>query len=144
MSAVRVGSTNNGATAIIADLGGGLGSEMEITLLVDYAPEAPPGFPTRPCFTGSSRPGLPQLIKAGTRITVHEPEAKALIAAGAAMVDYSIATLGSDGVHGAIRLSDIVAIAGDQLVDEISAGHLPELVRALAKHLQIEPTMVEN
>ena len=134
-SPVQVGSINDRATAVIADLSLGFGSPMEVILSVDYALETPPGFPTRPQFTGSARPGNPSILPAGTCVVLHEPEARALLAAGAARLDLSRGSLATrDGW--ALPISEIAAEIADAIVSETRDGS-SNLSRAIAGHLKV-------
>lgn len=92
---VTVGTINGGATEIQADVAT-LGSDaaVAVTLSTDYWMAQPPGFPSRPGFTGAPFPvrlarydlsaQFPQTVPSGATILVLQPEAAALIAAGAA------------------------------------------------------------
>ncbi len=82
---VTVGTTNSGATQIQADVTN-LGSDVAVavTLTTDYAMLDPPGYPSRPSFTGSATPQYPHTVPNGTTIQVLRCEANALIAASAA------------------------------------------------------------
>lgn len=85
---VQVGTINGGATAIVADISGGVQGDPEtavaVTLSTDYQMLDPPGYPFRPSFTGAAIPQYPHTVPSGTTITVLQPEAAALVAASAA------------------------------------------------------------
>jgi hypothetical protein len=90
---VAVGTINSGATTIYADVSGlanpwmgPIGQDTWVTLSTDYAMVDPPGFPTRPSFTGSSAAFLqyPRTLASGTRFQTFACEATALVAAAAA------------------------------------------------------------
>ena len=80
-----VGTINSGATNVTADVTI-LGSSVpvRVTLSTDYAMVDPPGFPSRPQFTGSATPQYPHTIPSGSTISVLQCEAAALVAVGAA------------------------------------------------------------
>jgi hypothetical protein len=81
---LTVGYINGGATPIVVDISsvGNVSRSFFITLSTNYTLLTPPGYPTRPGYTGA--PGSqPSLVPAGTRIQFIQPEAAALIAAGA-------------------------------------------------------------
>jgi hypothetical protein len=84
---VQVGSINGGSTPITVDIGAGVRGNPEaavaVTLSTDYAMTDPPGYPSRPNFTGTATPQFPQTIASGLTITLLQPEAAALVAAGA-------------------------------------------------------------
>lgn len=132
MSLVRVGSINEGATPIVADLSHGFGTAIEVLLLEDYQIESPPGYPTRPHFVGAER-SMPASLKAGAHLIVHKPEATALIAAGAARIDHAIAVVNADGKRGSARVSEIAAAIVEQMTNNGAAT----LSAALAPHLAI-------
>ena len=85
---LQVGTINSGATAIIIDLGNGVRGTPEtavaVILSTNYTMIDPPGYPSRPSFTGDATPQYPQTIASGTTLTLLQPEAAALVAAGAA------------------------------------------------------------
>jgi hypothetical protein len=73
-----------GGVPIVADLGLGLypGATVKITLTADYARSVPPGYPI---MTPAGRSyQYPPIISAGWTDTFLEPEALALVQAGAA------------------------------------------------------------
>ncbi len=85
---VQVGSINGGATPITVDIGAGVRGNPEtavkVTLSTNYAMLDPPGYPSRPSFTGSATPQYPFTVLSGATVTLLQPEAAALVAAGAA------------------------------------------------------------
>ena len=127
--------TIDGSTPIIADLGNGFGSPMEVVLSVDYKMETPPGFPTRPAFTGAAKPGHPSNLPAGTRVVLHEPEARALLAAGAARLDLSSGGLATHDA-GIVPISEIAAELAAEIVSDARDSN-SELSRAIAGHLKV-------
>jgi hypothetical protein len=82
---VRVG--NVGGTPIVADIGAGVRGTCEalvaVTLTDDYVMECPPGYPSRPTVGGAT-PSNPRTLVNGSTVILLEPEARALIMAGAA------------------------------------------------------------
>jgi hypothetical protein len=80
-----LGSVNG--TPIIADIGGGLGSDVlaRVTLSADYIMVRPPGFPVRPPSDGEVSKRLFPTVPNGTTCKFLKPEAAALVAAGAAV-----------------------------------------------------------
>ena len=85
---LQVGTINGDTTAIIIDLGNGIRGAPEtavpVILSTNYTMIDPRGYPARPSFTGDATPQYPQTIASGTTITLLQPEAAALVAAGAA------------------------------------------------------------
>ena len=96
---VQVGTLNSGATQVNADVTT-LGSAVpvSVTLSIPYAMSNPPGFPSRPSFTGAATPQYPHTIAAGTILSVLQCEATALIAAGGTTVFPGFSSIGL--VHG--------------------------------------------
>lgn len=84
--AVVVGTINAGATEIVADVTS-LGSDVPVKVILstDYAMVDPPGFPSRPQFTGTATPQYPHTIPSGSTISVLQCEASALVDADAAV-----------------------------------------------------------
>ncbi len=82
---VRIGIV--GITPIVVDIGAGVrGAPQElvaITLSADYVMENPPGYPARP-NVGGSIPSYPHTLASGGTYRLLQPEAAALVAAGAA------------------------------------------------------------
>jgi hypothetical protein len=90
---VVVGTYNSGADSISADVSGQPTAAGDpplaaraITLSADYAMIDPPGFPSRPSFTGAAQASLqyPRTLPNGTAFTTVACEAAALVAAGIA------------------------------------------------------------
>jgi hypothetical protein len=85
---VRLGSLNNGATPIMANVAH-LGSHapVSVTLSADYTLENPgAGWPVRPFLTGRvPHPSFPYIIATGTTVALLGCEADALVAAGVAI-----------------------------------------------------------
>ncbi len=81
---VVVGTINGGATPIQADVRS-LGTDLpvKVTLSTDYAMLAPPGWPARPAFTGTTVRNYPHTITAGTTMAFLKAEADALVSAAA-------------------------------------------------------------
>lgn len=86
-----LGTIDDGATAIQADVSQGLGSavSVQVTLTTAYtlANPRPPGWPFRPSMTGAAFANLDvpgRVIASGTVLEVLQPEATALINASAA------------------------------------------------------------
>jgi hypothetical protein len=91
---VTLGSIDNGATLIRADVRSlGFAVAVKVTLTSDYTlvSPRPPGFPTRPCWTGCSSLAFRDLpgavIEAGSVLELLQCEATALINAGAATLN---------------------------------------------------------
>jgi hypothetical protein len=85
---VAVGTINSGATTISADVGQGLDNATPIKVLLstNYSLLCPPGWPVRPGLTGKgpvaqNYPG--SVLASGTTVAFLQPEAAALVAAGA-------------------------------------------------------------
>lgn len=85
---ITVGTINAGATNIQADVSGGLGSAVAVKVLLstNYTLLCPPGWPNRPGLTGAAPPAenYPGAVLAsGTTVAFLQPEAAALVNAGA-------------------------------------------------------------
>ncbi len=75
----------NGATAVSINADARvLGAAVAVTLATDYEMLDPPGWPSRPSFTGTATPQYPHTLLSGITVEVLACEAIALIAAGAA------------------------------------------------------------
>jgi hypothetical protein len=59
---------------------------IPVLLSSDYLMMRPPGALQRPGFVGAAVLDFPRTVASGTRIVLHEPEALALVAAGAGSV----------------------------------------------------------
>ncbi len=77
-----------GATPIIAELGGdcqgGTPQPVRVVLTSNYQMLGLPGYPSRPSFTGAATPQYPHTVSSGTTLSLLQPEAAALVTAGAA------------------------------------------------------------
>jgi hypothetical protein len=116
-----------GDVPIMADIGGGLGEAIPLVLRADYAMESPPGFPTRPSFTGAGA-AHPPLLRAGAKITVHAAEAKALIAAGAARYDPAflrVRVTSADGHAAEVPLAELISFCVSEIKSAIVAECAP-------------------
>ncbi len=65
---VMVGLLGN--TPVIADLGSGLHPEgaVSVVLTADYTLLRPPGYPSRPAFTGTATPDYPHTVSNGATL----------------------------------------------------------------------------
>ena len=83
---LTVGTIDGGATAIQADISGGVGTAaaVRVSLSTPYALAYPPGWPTRPGFDGAALASITGTIASGTTFSFLAPEAAGLVSAGAA------------------------------------------------------------
>ena len=82
---VAVGIANGGTVYADVTI---LGSAVPVAVVLEtsYQMLDPPGFPSRPSFTGAATVQFPQTIANGTTLALLACEANALITAGAAVL----------------------------------------------------------
>jgi len=66
-----------------------IGSDVpvSVTLSADYTMLDPPGFPSRPSFTGAATPQYPHTVPEGSVLLLLACEANALVTAGGATLN---------------------------------------------------------